>query len=240
MNFNDETKVKDIALSNPAARQILEDAGLDYCCGGGKSLHEACLHANVPAEEILKRLRENSKHVSPDEANWASAPLVDLTRHIRERHHRYVREAIARVQPLLDKVEAKHGKNHSEIADIRRLFTEVGREMIMHMQKEEQILFPYIDALEKATNAHSSVEPPFFQTVRNPINAMMKEHDAAGELVKQIRKASSEYTAPADACTSYKTLYQDLREFEADLHQHVHLENNILFPRAVEMETGVV
>ena len=100
----------------------------------------------------------------------------------------------------------------------------------MHMQKEEQILFPYIDALEKATNAHGSVEPPFFQTVRNPIHAMMKEHDAAGELVKQIRKASSEYTAPADACTSYKALYQDLREFEADLHQHVHLENNILFP----------
>jgi regulator of cell morphogenesis and NO signaling len=240
MNFNDETKVKDIALSNPAARQILEDAGLDYCCGGGKSLHEACLHADVPAEEILKRLRENSKHLSPDEANWASAPLVDLTRHIRDRHHRYVREAIARVQPLLDKVEAKHGESHSEIADIRRLFTEVGREMIMHMQKEEQILFPYIDALEKATSAHSSVEPPFFQTVRNPIHAMMKEHDAAGELVKQIRNASSEYTAPADACTSYKALYQDLRQFEADLHQHVHLENNILFPRAVEMETAVV
>ena len=240
MNFNDETKVKDIALSNPAARQILEDAGLDYCCGGGKSLHEACLPADVPAEEILKRLRENSKHGSPDEASWASAPLVDLTGHIRDRHHRYVREAIARLQPLLDKVEAKHGKSHSEIADIRRLFTEVGREMIMHMQKEEQILFPYIDALEKATNAHSSVEPPFFQTVRNPIHAMMKEHDAAGELVRQIRKASSEYTAPTDACTSYKALYQDLREFEADLHQHVHLENNILFPRAVEMETGVV
>ena len=152
MNFNDETKVKDIALSNPAARQILEDAGLDYCCGGGKSLHDACLHADVPAEEILTRLRENSKDVDPDEANWTSAPLSDLTRHIRERHHRYVREAIARVQPLLEKVEAKHGKNHSEIADIRRLFAEVAREMIMHMQKEEQILFPYIDALEKATN----------------------------------------------------------------------------------------
>jgi len=240
MNFNEETKVKDIALSNPAARQILEDVGLDYCCGGGKSLHEACLHADVPAEEILNRLRENSKHVSPDEANWTLAPLGDLTRHLRERHHRYVREGIARVQPLLDKVEAKHGKNHSEITDIRRLFTEVGREMIMHMQKEEQILFPYIDALEKAASAHGSVEPPFFQTVRNPIHAMMKEHDAAGELVKQIRKASLEYTAPADACTSYKALYQDLREFEADLHQHVHLENNILFPRAVEMETTVI
>ena len=240
MSFTSETKVKDIALSNPAARQILEDAGLDYCCGGGKSLHEACLHADVPAEEILNRLRENSRDISPGDANWTSAPLSDLTRHIRERHHRYVREAIVRVQTLLDKVGAKHGENHPEITDIQRLFTEVGREMIMHMRKEEQILFPYIDALEKATSAHSSVEPPFFQTVRNPIHAMMKEHDAAGELVKQIRNASSEYTAPADACTSYKALYQDLREFEADLHQHVHLENNILFPRAVEMEAAAV
>jgi len=240
MSFTSETKVKDIALSNPAATQILEDAGLDYCCGGGKSLHEACLHADVPAEEILNRLRENSRDISPGDANWTSAPLSDLTRHIRERHHRYVREAIVRVQTLLEKVGAKHGENHPEITDIQRLFTEVGREMIMHMQKEEQILFPYIDALEKATSAHSSVEPPFFQTVRNPIQAMMKEHDAAGELVKQIRNASSEYTAPADACTSYKALYQDLREFEADLHQHVHLENNILFPRAVEMEAAAV
>lgn len=240
MRFTSETKVKDIALSNSAARQVLEEAGVDYCCGGGKSLHEACLHADVAAEDILNRLRENSKDISPDEANWASAPLSDLTRHIIEKHHRYVRETIARVQPLLDKVGAKHGANHPEIADIRRLFTEVGREMIMHMQKEEQILFPYIDAVEKAANAHGSVEPPFFQTVRNPIQAMMKEHDAAGELVRQIRKTSSEYATPADACTTYRALYQELREFEADLHQHVHLENNILFPRAVELEATAV
>jgi|SRR5665213_368238 len=240
MNFNDQTKVKDMAVSNAGARQILEDAGLDYCCGGGKSLQEACLHADVPAEDILKRLRENGRDITPEDENWTSAPLSDLTGHIRERHHRYVRQAIGRIQPLLDKVGAKHGKNHSEIADIQRLFAEVGREMIMHMQKEEQILFPYIDALEKAASAHGSVEPPFFQTVRNPIHAMMKEHDAAGELVKQIRTTSSEYTAPADACPSYKALYQDLREFELDLHHHVHLENNILFPRAVEMEATVV
>jgi len=238
MSLDHESKMKDIALSNPAARQVLEDAGLDYCCGGGQSLHDACLHTDVPAEEILKRLRENSKDVSPDEANWTSAPLSDLTRHIRERHHRYVREAIARVQTLLDKVVTKHGENHPEITDIQKLFTEVGREMIMHMQKEEQILFPYIDALEKAASTHGSMEPPFFQTVRNPIHTMMKEHDSAGELAKQIRKASAEYTLPADACTSYKALYQDLQAFEADLHQHVHLENNILFPRAVEMEAA--
>ncbi len=238
MSFTSETKMKDIALSSAAGRQVLEDAGLDYCCGGGKSLHEACLRADVSAEDILKRLRENSKDISPDDANWTSAPLSDLTRHIRERHHRYVREAIARIQVLLEKVAAKHGERRPEISRIRTLFIEVGQEMIMHMQKEEQILFPYIDALEKAKSTHSSLEPPFFQTVRNPIQAMMSEHDSAGDLVKQIRKVSLDYTLPADACTSYRALYQDLREFEADLHQHVHLENNILFPRAIELESA--
>ena len=239
MKFSGETKVKDIALSNPAARQALEDAGLDYCCRGGKSLHDACLHADTSAEEILNRLRENTKNTGPDDLNWMAAPLCELTRHIREKHHRNVREAIPRTQALLDKVTAKHGNNHPEVADVGRLFMEVGKEMIMHMQKEEQILFPYIDTLERAANAHGPVAPPFFQTVRNPIHAMMKEHDAAGELVRQIRNLSSEYTAPADACTSFRALYEGLKEFEADLHRHVHLENNVLFPRAVEMEAAV-
>jgi regulator of cell morphogenesis and NO signaling len=240
MNFSSETKVKDIALADPGARRVLEDAGVDYCCGGGKSLHEACLHADVAAEEILKRLRENSGRVDSSETIWTSAPLPDLTRHIREKHHRYVREAIPRVRALLAKVREKHGGRHREIEEIEKLFGDVGREMITHMQKEEQILFPYIDALERPANGNGSLEPLFFQTVRNPIHAMMKEHDSAGDLVKRIRKASAEYRPPADACTSYKALYQDLREFEADLHQHVHLENNILFPRAVEMEAAVV
>ena len=238
MTFSTETKVKDIALSNPAARQVLEDAGLDYCCGGGKSLHEACLHANVSSEEILNRLRENAKDTGPEDLNWKAAPLCELTRHIREKHHRYVRQAIPRTQALSDKVYAEHGKNHTELAGIKRLFAEVGQEMVRHMHKEEQILFPYIDALERAVNAHGSVEPPFFQTVKNPIHTMMKEHDAAGDLVKQIRSLTSDYTAPTDACSNFKALYEALREFEADLHQHVHLENNVLFPRAVEMEAS--
>jgi regulator of cell morphogenesis and NO signaling len=236
MSFTSETKVKDIALSSPTAKQVLEDAGVDYCCGGGKSLHEACLHADVPAEEILKRLRLNSKEEHPDDAQWT---MSGLTQHIQKRHHRYVREAIVRIKTLLETVATKHGTNHPEIGHTQRLFTELSREMIMHMQKEEQILFPYIDGLEKAYSASGPVEPPFFQTVKNPIQVMMNEHDAAGELMKQIRKATSEYTPPADACASYKALYEELRQFEADLHQHVHLENNILFPRAVEMETAV-
>ena len=238
MDFNSETKMKDIALATPAARQVLEDAGLDYCCGGGKPLHEACLHANVSSEEILNRLRENAKDTGPEDLNWMTAPLCELTRHIREKHHRYVREAIPRTQALSGKVVAKHGENHAELVDIGKLFAEVGREMIIHMQKEEQILFPYIDGLERAVKAHGSVEPPFFQTVKNPIHAMMQEHDVAGDLIRRIRVLSSEYTPPGDACTSFKALYEALQEFEADLHQHVHLENNVLFPRAVELEAS--
>lgn len=236
MIFSRETKVKDIALFNPAARRILEDAGLDYCCGGGKSLDEACLHADVSPDEILNRLRENNRHTTPEDQNWTAMSLSDLTRHIREKHHQYVREAIHHIQPLLGKVISKHGTSHAELGEIGKLFTEVSKEMIMHMQKEEQVLFPYIGALERAVRTREPVEPPFFQTVMHPIHTMMKEHDAAGVLIKQIRELTSAYIVPANACTSFKALYEALREFEADLHQHVHLENNVLFPRAVEME----
>lgn len=240
MSFSTETKVSEVALSSPGARRVLEDAGVDYCCGGGRSLQDACIHAGVTADEILERLRKNSKLAGPGDAERMSAPLMELTQHIRERHHRYVRDSIPRVRTLLAKIREKHGEKHREIEEIEKLFGDIARELTAHMQKEEQILFPYIDAMERSAKGHGSVEPPFFQTVQNPIHAMMKEHDSAGELVKRIRKASNEYKAPADACTSYQATYQELRQFEEDLHLHVHLENNILFPRAVELEAAVV
>ena len=239
MDFNTETKVKDIVLAEPRAKRVFSDAGVDFCCGGAKSLRQACLDAGTPAEEILKRLREPSEPARPEDANWASTPLGELTRHIRERHHQYVREAIKRLRPLTEKVNGKHGESHRELAEVEQLFLAVAGEMSTHMQKEEMILFPYIESMEQASKGGATLEPPFFQTIRNPIHMMMKEHDAAGDLVKRIRKASGDYAAPADGCASYQALYQQLREFEADLHEHVHLENNILFPRAVELEAAV-
>jgi len=240
MNFNSETKVKEIAVANPGAARILEQAGVDYCCGGNKSLQDACAHAGVSTQEIIARLQENTAEVGPADANWASAPLGELTQHIREKHHQYVRDSIPLVQKLLERVKAKHGSNHPELLDIEKLFLQVGRDLVMHMQKEERMLFPYIEALERAANGTRAIERPFFQTVRNPVHAMMAEHDAAGALVNQIRTASSAYTPPAGACMSYQALYRELHEFEADLHQHVHLENNILFPRAIEVEATVL
>jgi regulator of cell morphogenesis and NO signaling len=240
MSFTTETKVKDIALSNPQARQILEDAGVDYCCGGGRSLRDACSGAEMSADETLEQLKKNSQEVKGDAANWTSAPLSELTRHIRAKHHQYVNAAISSIQALLVKVKTKHGPTHPEVTAIDELFAKMGREMIMHMQKEEQILFPYIDALERAAKGNGSIEPPFFQTVRNPIQAMTREHDSSSDLARQIRTASRDYTPPADACASFKALYEDLKRFELDLHEHVHLENNVLFPRALEAEAAVL
>lgn len=240
MTFSTESKVNEIALSNPAARHILEDAGIDYCCGGGKSLEEACLRANVPPAAILRKLGLNAEQAVPGETPWITAPLAELTKHIRARHHQYVRDAIPRLRALLAKVREKHGGNHRELGEIEKLFGDVAREMLMHMQKEEQILFPFIDSLERAANGGEAIEPPFFQTVKNPIYSMMKEHDSAGEIMRTIRLASNGYKAPADACTSYRAAYQGLEEFEKDLHLHVHLENNVLFPRAVELEAAAM
>lgn len=240
MNFNTETRVNEIALSDPGARRILEDAGVDYCCGGGKSLLNACMRANVTAEMILEQLRQNSRKTETEESGWKRAPLAELTRHIRDRHHGYVRDVIPRLCGMLAKVREKHGSKHREVGEIEKLFGDVAREMLMHMQKEEQILFPYIDALERAADGQGAIEPPFFRTVRNPIYSMMKEHEAAGELVRQIRTASNCYRAPEGACTTFQAAYQELEQFEKDLHLHVHLENNILFPRALELEAAAV
>jgi len=240
MNFNNETRVNEVALSDPTARRILEDAGVDYCCGGAKPLGEACLQANVGAEDILRSIRENAGRINPEQSAWLQAPLSELTQHIREKHHKYVRDVIPRLRGLLAKLHEKYASQHPEVGEIQRQFEDVSHEMLMPMQEEEQILFPYIEALERAANKNAVVEPPLFQTVRNPIHLMMQEHDAAGELVRQIRKASHAYQAPSDACTTLKATYQELRHFEEDLHLHVKLENNILFPRAVELEASAV
>ena len=237
-NISEDTKVRDIAVANSNARQILEQAGVDYCCGGDKSLRDACTQSEVSLEEIMARLQSAEQPLWAQDSEWTTAPLYGLTRHVVTRHHAYVREAIPKISGLLIKVEGKHGARHPELARVAALFRQTGEEMIAHMQKEEHVLFPYIEELARSIAEKREIEPPFFRTVRNPIRTMLKEHDSAGDLVHQIRRETSEYKAPADACPSFQALYRELREFETDLHEHVHLENNILFPRAIELESA--
>jgi regulator of cell morphogenesis and NO signaling len=161
---------------------------------------------------------------------------VDLVGHIIATHHKYTREELARLAPLFTKVCSVHGKNHPELPGIRAAFTGLAQELTMHMMKEEMVLFPYIVRMEEAVIQQEPILPPPFGNVQNPVSMMEHEHESAGAALHTMRELSSGYSAPADACISYQTLYRALAEFEADLHQHIHLENNILFPRAIAME----
>jgi regulator of cell morphogenesis and NO signaling len=162
--------------------------------------------------------------------------LADLVAHIISTHHKYTREEMARLGPLFDKVCSVHGKNHPELLQVRVSFQGLEQELTMHMMKEERVLFPYIVRMEESVIQKEPVLPPPFGSVQNPVTMMMHEHDSAGEALRSMRKASAGYTPPGDACISFQTLYKTLADFEADLHQHIHLENNILFPRAIAME----
>jgi regulator of cell morphogenesis and NO signaling len=237
MGIDSGTTVRDLATEYPATTRVLEAFGIDYCCGGGQSLEAVCRSANLSLDKVLESV-EHAIHAGPQDGtpDWSLAPLAVLAEHIVSVHHAYVKSEVPRLQRLLAKVVGVHGNRHPELGRIQVVFLEAAQELTMHMIKEEQMLFPYITTLEAALREHRTVAPPRFGTVRNPIQMMMMEHDSAGEDLREIRELSGNYTPPQDACVSFQSLYTALREFEADLHQHVHLENNILFPKAVESE----
>jgi regulator of cell morphogenesis and NO signaling len=230
--------VRELVLENPQATRVLEKVGIDYCCGGGKSLEEACAAAKISVDEVIDSLElaEEQARAQQKDRNWQREPLADLVAHINSTHHKYTREEIARLGPLFDKVVSVHGKNHSELQHVRAAFRGLAQELTMHMMKEEAVLFPYIIRMEEAVIQKEPVLPPPFGSVQNPVAMMMQEHDSAGDALKAMRQASAGYTPPGDACISYQALYRALADFEKDLHQHIHLENNILFPRAIAME----
>jgi len=238
MSVTTEKTVRELALENPAAIRVFEKLGIDYCCGGNQSLEQACRAGNLPVDQVLDSLEmaEHTTRTAQKIHDWQREPLGELVAHINSTHHKYTREEIARLGSLLEKVCSVHGKNHPELLHVRASFAGLAQELTMHMMKEEMVLFPYIIRMEEAVLQHEPLLPPPFGTVQNPVSMMEQEHESAGAALRAMRQASSGYTPPADACVSYQTLYKALLEFEADLHQHIHLENNILFPRAIAME----
>jgi len=230
--------VRELALENPAATRVFEKLGIDYCCGGSQSLEQACQAANLPIDQVLDSLEAAEIASQPAGAgrDWQRASLTDLIAHIISTHHKYVREEITRLGPLFEKVCSVHGKDRPELLQIEETFEALAQELTMHMMKEEMVLFPYVTRMEEAVIQKEPVLPPPFGTVQNPVSMMMHEHDSAGNALRAIRQASNGFTPPPDACVSYQNLYRALLDFEADLHQHIHLENNILFPRAIELE----
>ena len=229
--YDTSKTVREYAVEIPQSVRVFEKLGIDYCCGGGKSLSEACAQIKVPVEQVLSSL---SAIVTPElngASDWKQAPLSDLVDHIVTKHHAYVKQELPRLDLLLNKVAGKHAEKHPELKRVLIVFGTMRDELNSHLLKEEQILFPYIKQIESNGQRRA-----MFGSVRNPIHMMEIEHDSAGEALRELRQITNQFTAPEEGCFSYKTLYQGLVEFEADLHQHIHLENNILFPRAIELE----
>ena len=226
--------IRELVLANPVAARTLEQFGIDYCCGGNKSLAEACANASVPVEQVITAIEK--PQFIPDVRDWQLAPLEELTRHIVKKHHAFTREELKRLKSLIAKVVSVHGMNHPELMRVQSVFSDLDRELTMHMMREEEILFPYIEEMEAAVNAKHSLPPCMFGTVQNPVRMMMMEHDSAGDALREMRARTNSYAVPADGCVSYQELYRALPAFEADLHEHIHLENNILFPRSIQME----
>ena len=231
--------VRELALEVPQATRVFERLGIDYCCGGERLLEEACAIAHVNVEDVERSLAEAQERPAEpgqDDASWQRSPLFGLIAHIIQKHHYFVRRELRRIEPLLARVISTHGQGHPELLEVQRQFRALGDELIQHMMKEEQILFPYITHLEESENRRQPAAAPRFGTVENPIRMMRHEHESAGSALRNIRAHTADYRLPAGACAGFETLYSALQDFEQDLHQHIHLENNILFPRALELE----
>ena len=236
MELISERTVRDLASTNPGAARIFESFGIDYCCGGERSLAQACSAAKVSIQQVIDALEKPRAEES--DRDWQAASLSELITHIVEKHHEYVRREIPRLTALISRVASVHGPNHAELEKVELSFRVLAEELTMHLLKEERMLFPFIVQLEGAAKSSTRPAPAMFGTAQNPVRMMMMEHDSAGDLLHRIRELANGYTVPETGCMSYKMLYQAMPEFEADLHQHIPLENNILFPRAIALEAA--
>jgi regulator of cell morphogenesis and NO signaling len=228
--------IGDLVASDFRAAGVFERFGIDFCCGGRRSLADACEQAGVDAADVvldLIRLGTSPRHPEDDVARWSPTRLVT---HIVGRHHAYIRSAMPMIGAYLSRLVEVHGARHPELAEVRREFDRLAVELRQHLMKEEQVLFPYILELAEFDQTGATLPPSPFGTIANPIRMMEREHQEAGDELRAIRDLTHGYATPPDGCTTYRVAMAELERFERDLHEHVHLENNVLFPAAVAIE----
>jgi len=229
-----QQKISDIVSSNLKAADIFEKYNIDFCCGGHITIDEACREQGLDRDKIVAELEQNQNGDSDTQYIQSLNP-AELADYIERKHHAYVTENIPVLKQYLDKICSVHGDNHPELFEIRDLFEESAGNLSQHMKKEELILFPFIRKMQQAKEAGTSLESPHFGDVSHPITMMREEHENEGARFEEIDSLSESYNPPPDACNTYMVTYHKLHEFEKDLHRHIHLENNILFPDAEKM-----
>lgn len=225
-----ETPVGRLVAERPSRSRVLERWGLDYCCGGKKLLGEACEEKQIDADAVAREILAADAVIGSPETDWAQEPLPALCDYIVTTHHDYLREALPRLTGLIEKVCSAHGEKHPELSEVRSIFYNFRAELELHMMKEEQILFPLIKRLDAA----DLYPPANFGSIRYPIDTMEAEHESAGAALARMRELTADYEVPQGACNTYRAMLDGLEELEHDMHRHVHLENNVLFPRAAE------
>lgn len=228
--------VADIVREDYRAADVFKNHGIDFCCGGSKTIEQVCQKHHVDLQQLTDELEQKLSTTDRPEVDYNEWPLDKLCDHIIKVHHRYVEDTIPLLKGYLEKVVLVHGKAHPELNQIKMLFEESAGELTKHMRKEELMLFPFIRKMVKAADKNALVDQPMFGTVENPVSMMMQEHDTEGNRFKQIARLANDYQPPAEACNTYRVTFHKLREFEEDLHLHIHLENNILFPKAIALE----
>lgn len=236
MNIQEDQIIGELVAQDYRAASIFKKYGIDFCCQGNRTINDACEKKKLDVKSVLSDLNIISQAKRGDTTDYQSWPLDLLADYIEKKHHRYVVEKSAEIKPYLDKICRVHGERHPELFEINEHFNATADELAMHMEKEETILFPFIRKMLNAKRGHAKVEVPHFGTVQNPIQVMMDEHTTEGDRYRKIEALSNNYTPPQDACNTYRVTFALLQEFEQDLHLHIHLENNILFPKAIEME----
>lgn len=239
MNITKDSVIGMVVADDYRAAGVFEQAGIDFCCNGNRTIEAACKEQNMSPDRLLVNLQmvlDSSARKDDAVSDYKSWPLDLLADFIEKKHHRYVTAQIPVIQAFLEKIVRVHGHNHPELAEIKGLFDASAGELTAHMKKEELMLFPFIRKMVQAKQAGNNDVAAPFGTIQNPIRMMMHEHDGEGERFRRIKDLSNQYTSPADGCNTYRAAYATLKAFEDDLHLHIHLENNILFPKSIELE----
>ena len=237
MKYANGQSIGEIVASDYRTAQIFQKFGLDFCCGGNKTIQEAATQKEVDPVEVEKALDAlGSEQMANDYNDWTLDFLID---YIIKVHHQFTRDKLREINHYIQKVAKAHGNNHQELYTIYEEFSALYTNLIDHLSKEEEVLFPYIKNLIAAETEGAEIDSRRFGTGAEPVSMMEGEHEEAGDTMKRIRKLSNDFAPPEDACTTYRVLYKTLEDFEKDLHKHVHLENNILFPKALELEKNI-
>ena len=231
--FQVSDTVGSVVTRSPVLSRVFEEAGIDYCCGGKKTLDEVCREKSLDSQTFLTTLKDSAlASTSESVVDVAAMSLTELVDHIEQTHHKYLRSEFPRLESLMEKVTSVHGEKNSRLQQIRETYLELATELSSHMMKEEQILFPMVRQLDT-----SEMTPTFHcGTLANPILQMESEHTQAGSALENLRELADDYTPPDWACNTYRAMLDALARLEHDLHLHIHKENNVLFPRALEME----